>query len=84
MTNMTVKTVKVVAPVSVKNPHGYIVINESDITQDHELFVEISGQSIQQTLAPVAQVIQAPVETIIESPTDEIDLVDAPAPKPWE
>lgn len=31
-------TVKVVSPVSDDNPHGYIVINESDMTEDHEVF----------------------------------------------
>lgn len=37
---MECKTVRVVSPVSDENPLGYIVINESDLTEDHELFTE--------------------------------------------
>ena len=37
---MQVETVKVVSPVSDDNPHGYIVINKSDLTDEHELFGE--------------------------------------------
>lgn len=35
---MELETVKIVSPVSSDNPHGYIVINKSDLTEDHELF----------------------------------------------
>jgi hypothetical protein len=35
---MECPTVKVVSPVSDENPHGYIVINESDLTEDYEVF----------------------------------------------
>lgn len=38
-------TVKVVSPVSDENPHGYIVINESDLTEDHEMFGEGVAES---------------------------------------
>jgi hypothetical protein len=37
---MELETVKVVSPVSEDNPTGYIVINKSDLTEEHELFVE--------------------------------------------
>jgi hypothetical protein len=37
---MECNTVRVVSPVSDANPNGYIVINESDLTEDHELFGE--------------------------------------------
>jgi hypothetical protein len=37
---MQLETVKVVSEVSEDNPHGYIVINKSDLTDDHKLFVE--------------------------------------------
>jgi hypothetical protein len=42
---MKIKTVRVVSPVSEANPLGYIVINESDLTEDHELFVDAETQS---------------------------------------
>jgi hypothetical protein len=32
------KTVKIIVPVSDDNPHGYIVINEADLAEDHDLF----------------------------------------------
>lgn len=35
---MHCETVKVVAPTSDDNPHGYIVINKSDLTDKHEIF----------------------------------------------
>lgn len=35
---MICKTIQVAAPVSDDNPLGYIVINESDLTDDHEPF----------------------------------------------
>jgi len=35
---MICETVKVVSPVSDDNPHGYIVINKADLSEDHELF----------------------------------------------
>jgi hypothetical protein len=35
---MHCETVKVVTPVSDQNPHGYIVINKSDLTDKHEIF----------------------------------------------
>jgi hypothetical protein len=38
--SMDCPTVKVVSPVSDDNPLGYIVINESDLTEDHEVFGE--------------------------------------------
>ena len=37
---MQLETVKVVSEVSDDNPHGYIVINKSDLTDEHELFGE--------------------------------------------
>ena len=35
---MECKTVRVVSPVSEENPLGYIVINESDLTEEHVIF----------------------------------------------
>jgi hypothetical protein len=35
---MECPTVKVVSPVTEQNPHGYIVINKSDLTDEHEIF----------------------------------------------
>ncbi|EON13148.1 HeH/LEM domain-containing protein [Pandoraea sp. SD6-2] len=37
---MQLETVKVVSPVSDDNPLGYIVINKTDLTDEHELFDE--------------------------------------------
>lgn len=42
---MECKTVKVVSDVSEGNQHGYIVINESDLTEDHELFIDGTEQA---------------------------------------
>ena len=33
-----VETVRVVSPVSDGNPHGYVVINRTDLTPEHEVF----------------------------------------------
>ena len=41
---MIVPTVKVVSPVSAGNPHGYVVINETDLTDEHELFAEAAPE----------------------------------------
>lgn len=43
---MECKTVKVVSPVSDENPTGYIVINESDLTEAHELFEESASEAV--------------------------------------
>ncbi|WP_376960114.1 hypothetical protein ABNQ39_20600 [Azospirillum sp. A26] len=32
------KTVRVVSPVTAENPLGYIVINATDVTDEHELY----------------------------------------------
>lgn len=37
---MNCPTVRVVSPVSDENPHGFIVINESDLAESHEVFEE--------------------------------------------
>jgi hypothetical protein len=42
---MDCPTVKVVSPISDENPHGYIVINESDLTDDHKIFSEASAKA---------------------------------------
>jgi len=44
---MNCPTVRVVSPVSDDNPHGYIVINESDLTDDHEVFVDGDAPAIE-------------------------------------
>lgn len=36
--SQTCETVKVKSPVSDDNPAGYILINKSDLTEEHELF----------------------------------------------
>lgn len=45
---MQCQTIKVVSPVSDENPLGYIVINESDLTEDHEIF----GEAVETSEAP--------------------------------
>jgi len=42
---MDCPTVRVVSPVSDENPLGYIVINESDLTNDHKIFSEESPKT---------------------------------------
>lgn len=37
---MELETVKIAADVTTENPLGYIVINKTDLTEDHELFDE--------------------------------------------
>jgi hypothetical protein len=34
----TCATVRIVAPVTDKNPHGHITINAADLTEEHTLF----------------------------------------------
>lgn len=34
----TCATIRVVAPVTDENPHGHIVINAADLTDEHRLF----------------------------------------------
>ena len=40
-TKTRIETVKIVSPVSIENPHGYIVINKSDLTPAHVVFGEV-------------------------------------------
>lgn len=35
---MELETIKVVTPVTDENPHGHIVINKTDLTDDHVVF----------------------------------------------
>jgi len=42
---MDCPTVRVVSPVSDDNPLGYIVINESDLTDDHQIFSDESARA---------------------------------------
>lgn len=49
---MECPTVKVVSPVSDENPHGYIVINESDLTDDHEVFGDGAKKADKPAKAP--------------------------------
>jgi hypothetical protein len=44
---MDCPTVKVASPVSDDNPLGYIVINESDLTEDHEVFVDGDAPAVE-------------------------------------
>ena len=44
---MECPTVRVVSPVSDENPLGYIVINESDLTEDHEVFVDGTAKPVE-------------------------------------
>lgn len=41
---MFIPIVKVVSPKSEENPHGYIVINEGDLADHHELFGDQAGE----------------------------------------
>ena len=38
------KTVRVKAPITDENPLGYVVINEADVTDEHELFEEAKAE----------------------------------------
>jgi hypothetical protein len=44
---MLLETAKIVSPVSDENPYGFIVINKSDLTDEHELFVEEADEDDQ-------------------------------------
>ncbi|MBA4710541.1 hypothetical protein [Aquitalea aquatica] len=39
---MELETVKIAAEVTAENPLGYIVINKTDLTEDHALFDELA------------------------------------------
>lgn len=41
----TCATVRVLAPVSAENPHGHIVINASDLTDEHTLVDDEQGDA---------------------------------------
>lgn len=43
MAEETCKTVRVKSPISEDNKSGFIIINESDLTDEHELFNETSS-----------------------------------------
>jgi hypothetical protein len=47
----TCATVRVVAPVSAENPHGHIVINASDLTDEHTLF-DVAQDDAEKEAAP--------------------------------
>jgi hypothetical protein len=34
------ETVRIVSPISDENPLGYIIINETDLAEGHEIYVE--------------------------------------------
>lgn len=51
---MILETVKIVSPVSDENPLGYIVINASDLSDEHELFAESEGDGAEKAPAKVA------------------------------
>lgn len=40
MSEYLCKTVRIVSPVTKANPHGYIVINESDLKETHEIYTD--------------------------------------------
>lgn len=42
---MELETVKIAAEVTAENPLGYIVINKTDLTEDHVLFDESAKKS---------------------------------------
>ena len=42
---MELETVKIAAEVTTENPLGYIVINKTDLTEDHVLFDESAKKS---------------------------------------
>lgn len=56
---MTLKTIRVVSPVSDDNPHGYIVINEHDMTADHVPFSpeseKVAGKPVRKAPAQKAR-----------------------------
>lgn len=57
---MELETVKVASPVSEENPLGYIVINKSDLTDEHQVFDEkkapaLKGPSIEEIRAALTE-----------------------------
>lgn len=52
---MECPTLKVVSPVSDENPLGYIVINESDLTEEHEVFGESADAAADVAAEPKAK-----------------------------
>ena len=59
MSRDKVKTIQVVSEKADGNPHGYVVINECDKTDEQELFVE-PGQEPVLPVAPVVVPTPAP------------------------
>ncbi|MCK4121395.1 hypothetical protein HFK83_03295 [Ralstonia pseudosolanacearum] len=64
---MELKTVKVVSPVTDENPLGYIVINETDLTEGHEIFDEEGAKKADKALS-VADLKAALTEKGVEIP----------------
>ena len=40
MSNMSIETVKIVAPITDDNPLGYVVVNATDVTENDAVFSE--------------------------------------------
>lgn len=89
------ETVKVVTEITAANPHGYVVINKSDLTDEHQIFEALPVTD--QTVLVPAQVVAEVVEQVIVDATDVGDLAQlvdggisdndpatTAAPKPWE
>jgi len=64
---MELKTVKIVSPVTDENPLGYIVINETDLTKEHEVFDEEGAKKADKSLS-VADLKAALTEKGVEIP----------------
>ncbi|MGA3803693.1 HeH/LEM domain-containing protein [Ralstonia nicotianae] len=64
---MELKTVKIVSPVTDENPLGYIVINETDLSEDHEVFGEEGAKKADKALS-VADLKAALAEKGVEIP----------------
>jgi len=64
---MELKTVKIVSPVTDENPLGYIVINETDLSEEHERFDEEGAKKADKALS-VADLKAALTEKGVEIP----------------
>jgi hypothetical protein len=73
---MQVDTVKIKSPISDDNPLGFIVINKSDLTEEHDLFEEESesDEPKAMTVAKIREALAAKNITIPDTVTKKADL----------
>jgi len=57
---MYIETTRVKSPISDDNPLGFVVINTSDLTEDHELFdAAPDGADVKLTIAQIRDALAA-------------------------